>query len=99
MAIAFADDLSLILATEDFAVSAIYGGSTITGIFDNETVPMDAGGIAQVHQAQPRFTGRTVDFGTLNAGNTIEVDGTVYTIVAWIHDGTGVTVLQLEVPV
>lgn len=98
MAIALADDLSLIFDIEDFAVSAIYGGSTITGIFDNETVPMDAGGTAQVHQEQPRFTCRTTDVSSVASGDTITINAITYNIVAWIHDGTGVTVLQLEKP-
>lgn len=98
MAISLADDLDLIFAVEDFATAATYGGGTINGIFDNETVPMDAGGTAQVHQEQPRFTCRTTDVSSVASGQTITISGTTYNIVAWIHDGTGVTILQLEKP-
>ena len=98
MAIAFAADLSLLFDVEDFATAATYGGGTINGIFDNETVPMDAGGTAQVHQQQPRFTCRTIDVSSVSSGQTIAISGVTYNIVAWIHDGTGVTVLQLEKP-
>ena len=98
MAIAFANDLSLILNVEDFGTAATYGGGTINGIFDNETVPMDAGGTAQVHQEQPRFTCRTTDVPSVASGDTITINAITYNIVAWIHDGTGVTVLQLEKP-
>jgi len=98
MAIAFADDLSLILNVEDFGTAATYGGGTINGIFDNETVPMDAGGTAQVHQEQPRFTCRTTDVPSVASGDTITINAITYNIVAWIHDGTGATVLQLEKP-
>ena len=98
MAIALADDLSSIFAVEDFATAATYDGSTINGIFDNETVPMDAGGTAQVHQEQPRFTCRTTDVSSVASGDTIAISAVTYNIVAWIHDGTGVTVLQLEKP-
>lgn len=98
MAISLADDLDLIFDIEDFAVAATYGGGTINGIFDNETVPMDAGGTAQVHQEQPRFTCRTTDVSSVASGQTIVIDGITYNIVAWIHDGTGVTILQLEKP-
>ena len=98
MAIALADDLSSIFAVEDFATAATYDGSTINGVFDNETVPMDAGGTAQVHQEQPRFTCRTTDVSSVASGDTIEINAVTYNIVAWIHDGTGVTVLQLEKP-
>lgn len=98
MAIALADDLNLLFDIEDFAVAATYGGGTINGIFDNETVPMDAGGTAQVHQEQPRFTCRTTDVSSVASGDTIVIDAITYNIVAWIHDGTGVTILQLEKP-
>lgn len=98
MAIAFADDISLILDPEDFGTAATYSGATINGIFDNETVPMDAGGTAQVHQQQPRFTCRTTDVSGVASGDTITISAVDYNIVAWIHDGTGVTVLQLEKP-
>jgi hypothetical protein len=98
MAIALADDLDLLFDIEDFAVAATYGGGTINGIFDNETVPMDAGGTAQVHQEQPRFTCRTTDVSSVASGDTIVIDAITYNIVAWIHDGTGVTILQLEKP-
>lgn len=98
MAIALANDLNLLFDIEDFAVSATYGGGTINGIFDNETVPMDAGGTAQVHQEQPRFTCRTTDVSSVASGDTMVIDAITYNIVAWIHDGTGVTILQLEKP-
>jgi hypothetical protein len=98
MAIALADDLDVIFTVEDFATVATYSGASINGIFDNETVPMDAGGTAQVHQEQPRFTCRTIDVSGLASGDTITINAITYNIVAWIHDGTGVTVLQLEKP-
>ena len=61
MPLPFAADLSTIMNVDEFAVSVSYDGGTITGIFDNETVPVDAGGFAQVHQEQPRLTCRTTD--------------------------------------
>lgn len=96
MALPIADDLDAILNVEEFAVSATYQGSTIRGIFDNETVPVDTGGYVQVHQEQPRFTCRTQDLTSLAEDNTLVVSGVTYDIKAWVHDGTGVTVLQLE---
>lgn len=96
MAIAFADDLDTILAVEDFAQTVTYGAGTLKGIFDNETVPMDAGGTAMVHQEQPRFTCRTTDVSSIASGQTLVIDGTTYNIIAWLHDGTGVTTIQLE---
>jgi hypothetical protein len=102
MAISFADDITLLLNVEEFAKSVTYqrklglGDSTIKGIFDNETVPVDAGGIAAVHQEQPRFTCRTTDIPNIAEDDFLVVDSVNYRVVAYIHDGTGVSVIQLE---
>jgi hypothetical protein len=96
MPLPFAADLSTIMNVDEFAVSVSYDGGTITGIFDNETVPVDAGGFAQVHQEQPRLTCRTTDIPSITEGQTMVISGTTYTIRAWVHDGTGVTEVQLE---
>ena len=50
IAIPLDEDLNHIFNTDEFATSVTYrralalGQSTIKGIFDNETVPIDAGG-------------------------------------------------------
>ena len=102
MAIPFAADLNLMLDTDEFATAVTYrrklglGDASINGVFDNETVPVDAGGYATVHQEQPRFTCRTSDVPNIAYDDAIVISGTVYYVRAWIHDGTGVTVIQLE---
>jgi hypothetical protein len=96
MAIPFADDLSNIFDVDEFATAVTYNGGTINGIFDNETVPIDAGGFAVVHQEQPRLTCRTVDLSSISEGQAMVINSVNYTIQAWIDDGTGVTVIQLE---
>ena len=102
MAIPFANDLDLMLSVDEFASSVTYrrklglGDSTITGVFDNETVPMDAGGIAMVHQEQPRFTCRTTDVPYIAEDDFLVISSIQYRVVAWLHDGTGVTVIHLE---
>jgi hypothetical protein len=96
MAIAFADDLSLILDVDDFAVAVTYDGGTINGIFDNETVPVDAGGFVSVHEEQPRLTCRTTDVPSIAQDQTMVINAVTYKVKAWIHDGTGVTTVQLE---
>ena len=96
MAIAIASDLADILNVDDFATAVTYDGGTIYGIFDNETVPVDAGGFASVHQEQPRLTCRTADISSVAENDQVVVSGVTYDIKAWIHDGTGVSVLQLE---
>lgn len=96
MAIPFADDLTLLFNPDEFATAVTYGGGTINGVFDNETIPVDAGGFAQVHQEQPRLTCRTTDVPSIAEGDTMTISATNYTVRAWIHDSTGVTTVQLE---
>ncbi len=96
MTISLNNDILALLDLDDFSVLASYDGGDIQGIFDNETVPVDAGGFAQVHQEQPRFTCRTVDVPSVAEGQPIVINGVTYAIKAWVHDGTGVTTLQLE---
>lgn len=96
MTIPFDDDLSSILQTTEFAVSASYNGATINGIFDNETVPYDGGGFVTIHQEQPRFLCKTSDVPSVAENQQLVISATTYDIKAWVHDGTGTTVLQLE---
>lgn len=102
MALPFAADLLTLFNTEEFALSVTYrrkgalGDSTILGIFDNETVPVDAGGFVSVHQEQPRFTCRSIDVPSISEDDQLIISSVIYTVRAWIHDGTGVTVIQLE---
>lgn len=90
------DDLTSILDVDEFAVAVTYDGGTIYGIFDNETVPVDAGGYVQVHQEQPRLTCRTADLPSIAEDNQMVINTVTYDIKAWVHDGTGVTTVQLE---
>ena len=96
------DDLTDILNIEEFAVTVTYrrknalGDSTLTGIFDKETVPVDAGGFVPVHEEQPRLTCRTVDIPNIAYNDQMIIEGNTYTVRAWVHDGTGVTTVQLE---
>ena len=102
MPLPFLSDLADILNLDEFAVAANYsrvnalGDSVINGVFDNETVPVEAGGFVQVHQEQPRFTCRTADVPSIAEGDMLTVSGAKYLIRAWVHDGTGVTTVQLE---
>ena len=102
MPLPLAADLLTILNVDEFASTVTYrrkgavSEASIVGIFDNETVPVDAGGFVSVHQEQPRFTCRTADIPNIAEEDQIIMSGTTYTVRAWIHDGTGVTVLQLE---
>lgn len=90
------DDLASILLLDEFATAVTYDGGTIYGIFDNETVPVDAGGYVQVHQEQPRLTCRTADLPSIAEDQQMVINAVTYDIKAWVHDGTGVTTVQLE---
>jgi hypothetical protein len=96
MPLPLATDLLTLFNIDEFAVSVTYGGTTINGIFDNETVPVDAGGFVSVHQEQPRLTCRTSDVSAIAEDQTMVISAVTYKVRAWIHDGTGVTVVQLE---
>lgn len=96
MPLPFLSDLADILNLEEFAVSVIYDGGTINGVFDNETVPVDAGGFVQVHQEQPRLTCRTADVPSIAEDQEMVIGLVDYVVKAWVHDGTGVTIVQLE---
>ncbi len=96
MTISFAADLAHLFDVDEFAQSVLYNGGTINGIFDNETVPIEAGGFIPVHEEQPRLTCRTVDVPSITYDQTMTIDSINYKVKAWIHDGTGTTVIQLE---
>lgn len=102
MALPIADDLAAILNVEEFAQAVTYrrkdglGESAINGIFDNETIPVETGGFVPVHEEQPRFTCRTADVPNIAETDQLVVGAVTYVVRAWVHDGTGVSVLQLE---
>jgi len=102
MALPLANDLTLLFSIDEFAVEATYrrklglDQATIKGIFDNETVPVDAGGIALVHQEQPRFMCRSADVPYIAEDDYLIISSVNYRVVAWISDGTGVTTIHLE---
>lgn len=102
MPLPLAADLANIFNTDEFASAVTYrrklglGDSTINGVFDNETLPVDAGGYATVHQEQPRFTCRSTDVSNIAYDDQLVISNVIYYVRAWVHDGTGVTVIQLE---
>jgi len=69
---------------------------TSSGIFDNETVPIDAGGYAPVHQEQPRFLCRTVDVPNIAYDDVLVINSATYYVRAWVDNGQGMIEIQLE---
>lgn len=102
MPLPFLSDLAIILGLDDFGTSVTYrrkgalGDSVINVIFDNETVPTDAGGFVMVHEEQPRVTCRTADIPYIAETDEMIISDVRYKVRAWVHDGTGVTTVQLE---
>jgi len=99
MAVESAADRAIFLSINDFGVSATYTHSavatTISGIFDNDFVEVDTGGIPFAMQ-QPRFLARTSDVSAAVEDDTLVISGTTYKIKVVQHDGTGMTNLVLE---
>lgn len=96
MALPLANDLANILNVDEFATAVTYNGGSINGVFDNETVPVETGGYVSVHEEQPRLTCRTTDLPSIAYNQAMIINAVTYYVRAWIHDGTGVTVIQLE---
>lgn len=86
-------DLLAILDTEDFAVTATFGGSSSASvIFENAYA-------AQLGYAgtQPRATGRLSDFSSLAVGAAITISGKAYQVAEKQEDPlAGLVVLILE---
>lgn len=92
---AFTEDLTQFVDTDDFGVAALYNGATtINGIFDNQFLGVP--GEAQIASLQPMFQCRTVDVSSATAGQSLVVSGTTYYITGIHPDGTGMTVLMLR---
>ena len=90
------DDLSAFFSNADFAVEASYfeGGSTITGIYDDDEIEVDRGD-GQTHMIRAtRF--HTKSSHGVKDGHTLTVSGVRYTVAFQQDDGTGTTVLYLE---
>jgi hypothetical protein len=94
---------AVFFASDDFGVTATYTpsggqGVSISGIFDNGHEEVDAGGGVPFSLTSPQFHTRTADVSSAAEGDTLTIDGVVYTIRVVMPDGTGTTMLQLESP-
>ena len=101
MALPFEADLDAILNVDEFATAVTYtpvGGSasTIYGIFDKPTVPVDAGGFVDVHEEQPRLTCKTTSVPSIAYDDTMVISSVTYKVRAWVHNGVGLSTIQLE---
>lgn len=91
----FTEDLSVFLQVGDFATSITLNGVTVTAIFDREYAVAEVGG--GVASTAPALTLKTADVPASPVGKSAVVSGTNYTVAEHQADGTGMSVLLLEV--
>lgn len=99
MPVETAADRAVFVAANDFGVEATYTKAgfrkTIAGIFDNDFVEVDGGGIPFAMQ-QPRFLVPTSDVSTIAEGDSLVIATVTYIVRVRQDDGTGMTNLVLE---
>ena len=90
---AFVETLADFLDTDDFAITATIGASSVDGIFNNgyeESFGMAAG-------SKPSFLCKVADLPALTLGTTTAVINSItYTVQENQPDGFGLTTLMLE---
>lgn len=100
MAVESADDRLIFLSVDDFGISATFTHgattTTISGIFDNDFIEVDAGGGVGFALQQPKFVCRTADVSTAVEDDTLVISSVTYKIKVRQDDGTGMTTLILE---
>jgi hypothetical protein len=87
----FAEPLDVFFNVAEHAVSAALDGVAVAGIFDNEYA--DALGLAT---RQPRFMLKSSDAASVTQASVLVVEGSTYRVRSIEPDGTGVTLLALE---
>jgi hypothetical protein len=96
MPVESANDRAIFISADDFGVTATYKAGTISGIFDNDFIEVDAGGGVPFAMQQPRFMCRTADVSTAVEDDTLVIATLTYKIKVRQDDGTGMTTLILE---
>lgn len=87
----FTEDISAFFSTDEFAVMATIGASTVRVIFDAAYAdPLGMSGSSPVALAI------SSDVSTVAQGESIAIAGVGYTVVSIEPDGTGVTRLRLQ---
>jgi len=85
------------LDLNEFAVTAsLNGGPSFNGIYDKDYFEIiDSNSV--VESSQPAFTCRTSDVPSVAHGDTLVINSVSYKVVGNKPDGTGMTVLPLEI--
>lgn len=82
---------------DDFGVPVVIAGQTYTGIFDAPYQAIGLGPDLEASGAFPTVLLRSVDAQGADYGTTVVVNSTSYRVREIMPDGTGLTVLGLEV--
>lgn len=90
----FTEDTTAFFA--DFGAPATIGGTAVVGIFDNGHT-LGAVGPFGIASAQPRLTMATAAVPANPVGQACTVASGTYTVAEHQPDGTGISVLLLEV--
>ena len=91
---AFAEDLTAFLSTNDFAVMATVNGAQVAVIYTADYTPASVGSFGMA-SSSPAIELRTQDVPPSPAGKPVTVNGAAYTIAEHQPDGTGMSVLIL----
>lgn len=94
MAVETDDDRSYMLA--DFGVTVTFGASTFQAIFENDHIPVEAGGGVEFSIQQAMILCRTSDVTGIGQGSLVSISGNSYAVSDVQPDGQGMTMLVLE---
>lgn len=89
---AFTEDHTAFLGEDGFAVPASVGGSSVSVIFDHDYI--DAQGVSGEH---PIALCDDSDISSVSVGDAMAVNSGLYAVRSIEPDGTGMTILILEV--
>lgn len=93
---AFAEPLANFFSLNEFAVTALYNGLAVAGIFDKPDSEHSLGAVG-FEAAIPRFLMRDADLpSSYQYGDSLVVNGITYAIQAFQHDGQGLVYLILR---
>lgn len=93
----FTEDLtSMFDETYGFAVPAVFKTKAISVIYDEEYYAAN-GQEVDIESTKPAAICKSVDVSGVKIGDGITVDSNAFTVVNVKPDGTGITVLALEV--
>ena len=101
MAIESDTERAIFFDTDDFAKSATFAdvsagtSSTVTGIFDKESVEQSVGEAGLIEEV-PVFTCKSSDVSAATFNDTLVINSTTYYIKELLPDGTGVTRITLS---